>query len=78
MSIPKSKTRRAAQPRPSFKDRDDQVHMDLIGARAAVVTAIRAVEHKGSDLDDALALNLHRAALQPLERAIAAIRTHRS
>lgn len=78
--MPKSrKTARIAATRRSQKqrDRDEWIHMQLIGAHAAVLTAVRCVEHKGP-LDDALATNLRRAALDPLERAMAVVGTARS
>jgi hypothetical protein len=74
MTMAKSKsTRRGSRKSPSAADRQEQIHLDLIGVRAAVATAYRILhEHPG--VDTALATVLARMALNPLDRVIAELR----
>ena len=49
--------------------RDESIGMQLLGAHAAVLTAVRCLENHGP-LDHALAINLRRAALNQIEYAL--------
>lgn len=51
-------------------NRQEQMHLDLVGVRAAVATAYRILhQHPGVDME--LAIVLARTALNPLDRVIA-------
>lgn len=63
-------TRRPSRKSRSATNRREQMHMDLIGVRAAVATAYRILsQHPG--VDAALATVLSRMALNPLDGIIA-------
>lgn len=66
-------TRRRSRKSSSATNRQEQMHMDLIGVRAAVATAYRILhQHPGVDME--LAIVLARTALNPLDRVIAELR----
>jgi hypothetical protein len=69
MAKSKSTRRRSRKSRSAAK-RQDQMHTDLIGVRAAVATAYRIL-HQHSGVDWELSVVLARMALNPLDRVIA-------
>jgi hypothetical protein len=68
-SLPPARGRKPAAP--SRAQRDERLLLDLVGVRAAVMTAVLCLRGRG--VDDYIATNLQRAAVNPLERALAAL-----
>ena len=66
-SLPRARGRKPASPRRA--QRDERLLLDLVGVRAAVLTTVFCLQHRGPD--DEIAINLRRAAVAPLDRALA-------
>ena len=67
-SVPRARGRKPARPRRGAQ-RDERLLLDLVGVRAAVLTTVFCLQHRGPD--DEIAINLRRAAVAPLDRALA-------
>jgi hypothetical protein len=70
----KSKSTRAVGRKPTLADRIDSIRRDLIGVRASVLTTY-ALLHCREGIDKEVATNLMRAAILPVESALAEIET---
>jgi hypothetical protein len=55
----------------SSRDRDEAIHMALAGARAAVITAALCLQ--GKCVYDDVGFTLRRAAVNPIDEAIATL-----
>jgi hypothetical protein len=65
-SVPRARGRKPARPRQA---RDERLLLDLVGVRAACLTTVFCLQHRGPDNE--IAINLRRAAVAPLDRALA-------
>ena len=71
-SVPRARGRKTVRSRQGrHAERDDRLRIELYGAKAAVMTAVLCLRGRG--VDDYIAINLQRAAVNPLERALAAL-----
>ena len=61
--------------RKASREKAEQIRLDLIGARAAIVTTMVALRRGG--VDEEIATNLQRAALIPIDQALSALEPSR-